>query len=577
MRHNEGGKLTGTLAIQLFFAGCFFCIPAAAGAPGTSAAAFLKFTPSPRATAMGESYISVTEDAYAAYWNPAGLASVEQTELAATYNASFEDVAHQYVSLAYPLEYGSTLDLNITRLTVAPFQGYDASSRKTSTIESSDMAIGAAYGRTLMKDEISRPVLNMGVNLKSVSETLDNVSANTFAVDLGAIYYLRPSRYWMEKVRAQEFRFAFTARNLGPGLKFDKVVSPLPMSATLGSAWLSHPYGNSTLILSLDQTVSNDDKYTINLGAEYEAFQLLAFRAGYRSGQAMGSGARFGVGFKLSFLDLDYSMSPFGDLGVMHKVGMSIKFGTSVARTPLAGRSLRVGKAKLITTKEKIEQLQGFADDFIALAKKDLGKRRYVSADANLNKAFNLEPDRKAGEWGKKEARLAAIVKGLRLKDTQGLEALFAADSEQAGVAHEAVTAYVNGNDLKALLLAHAAWGADIRGEAVFEELLRTMAQLTRSPVRREEILPKTSLVKEKLRKAAKYFYTREFDLAANECEEAILLDEGNVVGWTRLGSAYFMMGDKEKAKGAYTRALELSPGDRVTRQFMEAQGWPVE
>lgn len=574
MKRTNLTKSMAVLAAQIVCVAGLFSIPAFAGAPGTAAASFLKFTPSPRATGMGESYVSVTEDAYAAYWNPAGLASVEQPEFAATYNASFEDVTHQYVSLAYPLSYGSTLDLNITRLTVAPFQGYDAAGYKTSNVQSSDMAIGAAYGRTFMKDEIERPVFNAGVNLKSISETLDKVSANTFAADLGAIYYLRPARYWMQKVQAQEFRFAFVARNLGPGLKFDKAVSPLPMSATLGSSWLSHPYGSATLILSMDHTIASDDKYAVGLGAEYVSFQLLSLRAGFRTGQSIGSGARFGVGFKLSFMDLDYSMSPFGDLGIMHKVGITTKFGRSSAHAPLAGKSQRVEKARLFAAKDKIEELQVFANDFVELAKKDLEKRRYVSADANLNKAFNLEPGLKAGEWGSKEGRLAAIIRELRLKETPGLEDVFAKDNEQANVGHEAVMAYVDGNDLKAFLLAHAARGANLSGGPVFEEMLTLMGALTRDTVRRDEILPKTALVKEKLRKAAAAFYIQQFNVTVKECEEAVLLDDANQIAWTRLGSAYFMMGDKEKSKRAYVRALELNPGDKLVGQFMEAQGW---
>lgn len=197
-----------------------------------------------------------------------------------------------------------------------------------------------------------------------------------------------------------------------------------------------------------------------------------------------------------------------------------------------------------------------------------------MSAAADLNKAFSLEPALNDGEWGGRSARLAAVIGGLRLKDTPGLEAGFSAEGEQAAAAHEAVLAYVYGKDLKAFLLAHAAWGADIRGAAVFEELLQILSRLTRSDIRRDELLPRTALVKEKLRKAAKHFYVRQFDLAARECEEAVLLDEGNLIGWTRLGSAYFMLGDKEKAKTAYARALELNPGDKVTGQFMEAQGW---
>ena len=38
------------------------------------------------------------------------------------------------------------------------------------------------------------------------------------------------------------------------------------------------------------------------------------------------------------------------------------------------------------------------------------------------------------------------------------------------------------------------------------------------------------------------------------------------------------MMGEKAKSRKAYEKALELNPGDTVTRQFMESQGWkPAE
>ncbi len=549
-------------------------LPARAGDAGYAGAAFLKFSPSPRGTGMGEAYTSITEDAYSAWWNPAGLGSVEGPELAATYNASMQDVTSQYLSVAYPLRYGSTLGFNVTRLSVAPFQGYDAQGLKTGKVESSDMAVGGAYGRALLKDEIERPVLNVGAGLKIIRETLADASANTAALDLGAVYYIRPAHYWMKKVPAQEFRVGLALKNIGPGLKFDSRSSPLPMSATLGGSWHSHPGGSASLILSLDQTFSNDEKYYAALGAEYVAFQLLSFRAGYRTGQEMGSGLRIGVGFRLSMLDIDYSMSPYGDLGSMHKVGVSMRLGAQVARQPLSGRTQRVKQAKLIAPKEKIEKLDLFAKDFLALASKDLDARRYVSADANIQKAFNLEPELKDGEWGRRAKRLGAIIAGLKLADIPARERTLAGAGEQAGIAAEAAAAYIEGKDLKALLLAHAALGTNMRGDPLFEELLYVMSDLVKIHVRRDEILPRGALIKEKLRKAAKGFYIHQFDMAAKECEEVAVLDEANPVAWTRLGSAYFMMGDKDKAKNAYLKALELNPGDVVTREFMKGQGW---
>ena len=542
-------------------------LPAYGGGAGSSAASFLKFSPSPRGTGMGEAYTSITEDAYSAWWNPAGLAGVEGTELAATYNDSMEDVTSQYLSLAYPVRYGSTLGFNITRLSVAPFQGYDAQGMKIGKVEASDIAVGGAYGRVLLKDEIERPLLNVGAGLKIISEKLDSASANTAALDLGAVYYIRTANYWISNAPAQEFRVGIAVRNIGPGLKFDRRSSPLPITATLGGSWHSHPGGSASLILSLDQTYANDEKYYAAFGAEYVAFQLLSLRAGYRTGQAIGSGLRVGVGFRLSYLDVDYSMSPYGELGAMHKLGISMRFGAS-------GRSQRVAGGKLMAPRENIEKLENFANDFLALARKDLENRRYVLASDNIGRAFNLEPRLKEGEWGKRDSRLSAVIDGLRLRDIPARGAVLSKGTEQSGVAAEAISAYLEGRDLKALLLSHAALGVNRHGDALFEELLSLVSDRVKIHVRRDEILPRTALIKEKLRKAAKNFYIQQFDAAARECEEVSVLDEGNPLAWTRLGSAYFMMGDKEKARKAYLKALELDPNDLVTRQFVEAQGW---
>ena len=567
-------KLLAAAAAIIIAACGFFAVRVSAGEAGTTSAAFLKFDPSPRGTAMGEAYTAVTQDAYSAWWNPAGLASIEVPELAATHNASFADVTNQFASFAYPLRYGSTLGVNITRQSVAPFQGYDAAGAATRKLQASDTSIAASYARTFIKDEIERPVLNVGVNVKSISSKLDSASASAMAIDLGAIYHIRPSKYWMKNIPAQEFRVALSVKNLGTSMKFDKDAFPLPQSETLGLAWISHPAGAHTLTVSLDQTISNYDKYKVNLGAEYFMFQLLSVRGGYVSGQDIGSGLRLGVGFRLSFMDLDYSMSPFGELGSMQKLGATVRFGSSRAKQPLAGATARVARAAILAPQEKIEALKLYANDYVELARKNVDSREYTLAVDNLNKAFNLEPELKNGAWGDKADRLEKLNKRLQLKATPVREKIFQKSEEQSNVAHEAVVSYIEGRELKAFLLAHAALGENPRGDALFEELLYNLGDLTRNSVRRDEIMPKAALLKEKLKKAAKGFYIQQFDMAAKECEEVVLLDETNPMGWTRLGSAYYMMGDKVKARKAYEKVMELTPSDTVTRQFMDAQGW---
>ena len=69
--------------------------------PGSTDAQFMKIDTSPRAAAMGGADISVVEGAEAAYYNPAALAWIKQTDLAFTHTEWFADIRHDYVAAAY--------------------------------------------------------------------------------------------------------------------------------------------------------------------------------------------------------------------------------------------------------------------------------------------------------------------------------------------------------------------------------------------------------------------------------------------------------------------------------------------
>jgi len=315
---------------------------------------------------MGESQVAVADDAYAAFWNPAGLAALESAELALSHNKSFMGVDQQYFSMAYPLRYGSTLNLNLTRMSISPLQGYDAQGTKTGQVTAGDYALGLAYGRALLKDEAQQPMLSAGLNLKGVKENLDTASAQTLAADMGVIYYLRPQR----RTGRAEWRFGLAARNLGPGLKFDEERFDLPTIYQLGAAWQSRPYGD-LLTLSLDHVFSRDEGYHLAGGAEYVVHRLLAFRLGYRTGQDIGLGLRAGVGFKLKRMEVDYAFAGFGDLGEMHRVGLSLRLGGRVEVTPPEERGL----GAVMRRGERLMQ-----------------EGRYYEAILEFNKALDLDP-----------------------------------------------------------------------------------------------------------------------------------------------------------------------------------------
>lgn len=312
--------------------------PARAGVPGEAGATFLKFAVGPRAVGMGESQTAVAEDAYAAYWNPAGLALVPFPQLAATYNRSFAGVDHQYLSLAWPLRGGSALNLNFTRLGVSSIDGFDAQGTKTGGVEAGAQALGLGYARALAGDGVERPRLFAGLGLKGLRESLAGVSAQSAAADLGLLASWQPPlRGW---AAGSEWRVGLSALNLGPGLKFDTERAPLPTAYRLGFAWRTRPRGDA-LTFSLDPVFSRDEAAYVAFGAEYAVWRTLAFRLGYRTGQEIGSGFRGGVGFKLKVVEVDYAFAPFGELGQMQRVGLTVRLGGAVEATPPEERALK--------------------------------------------------------------------------------------------------------------------------------------------------------------------------------------------------------------------------------------------
>jgi hypothetical protein len=70
---------------------------------GSTSAAFLKIGVGARAVGMAGAYTVVPGDAYAMYWNPAGLAAVPYRTLAFTHNEYFAGMGQEYASYAQPV------------------------------------------------------------------------------------------------------------------------------------------------------------------------------------------------------------------------------------------------------------------------------------------------------------------------------------------------------------------------------------------------------------------------------------------------------------------------------------------
>jgi tetratricopeptide (TPR) repeat protein len=70
---------------------------------------------------------------------------------------------------------------------------------------------------------------------------------------------------------------------------------------------------------------------------------------------------------------------------------------------------------------------------------------------------------------------------------------------------------------------------------------------------------------------ALNHIYEGRYDLAIQECTIVIELQPSNILGWKRLGSGYYAIGKKDKARETWERALKIAPDDAELKQFIKS------
>ncbi|OVE78079.1 hypothetical protein BVX98_01310 [bacterium F11] len=285
--------------------------------------AFLKIPVGARGVGLGSAYTALANDVSGMFWNPGGLPTVSSREVGLFHTDSFEDVNFDVVGLALPSKWG-TFGLGVSYLSQGELEGRDIHRQKTGSFEASDLSVNVAYGRTV---SLFSQSIHMGGNVKAIQSRLADESAETVALDLGIIHGTPISRLNM----------GWAVQNMGPGVKFDQKRYPLPLTLSAGLAY-AIPFG---LGLTMDlKHQPHDNITTTSLGAEYSVMSFISVRGGYMANLAgqvsqLGSsadpstqlkGLGGGIGLAFSRFNVDYSFTPFDELGDVQRVNLSAKF-----------------------------------------------------------------------------------------------------------------------------------------------------------------------------------------------------------------------------------------------------------
>lgn len=349
-------KLTTLLLASL----CAGAVPDGAWATPESRSAplFLLINPGSRASAMGESYVALADDATATYFNPAALVGQQKR------NVHFsriewlpklaDDISYNFVAYSMPVEGWGYFGLNFTYFDLGEQTRTDERGNLAGTFDSNELAVSAAYGGSIGDHTAA------GIGLKFIRSKLAEAGAgkeqgrgvgNSFAADLGFLW--KP---------VSSLSFGAALRNLGPKIAYidAEQADPLPQHIVVGVAYEVMDTQYNDLMLSFDlykpliadgsfasnlvkawadESLNNEFKeMDLQVGGEYkyglsaredEAF--IALRAGLSydyDGEA--STSAFGVGLKYNRFQFDVAyIIGLGDdpvLGDNTPISMNITF-----------------------------------------------------------------------------------------------------------------------------------------------------------------------------------------------------------------------------------------------------------
>jgi len=292
-------------------------------AKGTTGAAFLTMGMGARAVGMSGAYTAVAADASAVSWNPAGLVRAPEFSVMFMHASYLADISFDYLSFAH--SNGTTgFGGSVAYLNGGNVEHTDAAGNSLGNYQPRDYAGTLSYAADLEVIGAEKGKFQAGISGKYISSKLIE-SASAFAFDAGLSA--------KTSLGGKVVRLALVAQNLGSGMKFDKESDPLPMTFKAGAAvnlakkWL----------ISADVVAPRGNAPYVCAGAEHTAYKddnmrvLVRFGANSLTmGDITGVNAiSGGLGAVIRNMAVDYAVVPFGDLGLTHRLSLTMKFGGS--------------------------------------------------------------------------------------------------------------------------------------------------------------------------------------------------------------------------------------------------------
>lgn len=278
---------------------------------GTTTAGFLKIGVGARAMGLGGAFTSVADDPSAVYWNPAGIARMEKSQLQFSHYSWYQDIKIENLFVTFPgkrLSFGA----GVTYLDYGKFESYDEAGNIGEELSMYDLA--AAFSLSINLNDM----FSAGATAKYIEQSFDIVKANSYAFDAGILCDF------------DNIQLGLAAVNIGPRTKFVYEEEDLPAAVRFGIAL--RPFHDQALF-STELDAPLHGNLSLHQGAELNISRQLFARTGfiYKTEALPGTDAlsyNLGAGLSYGVGRFDYTFTPSEELGneTIHNFSVSISW-----------------------------------------------------------------------------------------------------------------------------------------------------------------------------------------------------------------------------------------------------------
>ncbi len=310
---------------------------------GTTAAQFLKIGVGSRALGMGGAFVASSNDVSAIYWNPAGIALINDREAAFNHVDWLMDVVYDHAAFAMNFGDFGTLGAFVGVMSMGEMlvRTVEKPEGTGEYFGAGAMTIGLSYARNLTEN------FAIGFNAKYLREYIWNESAQGFALDIGTFYRIQFLNETRLAASISNFgtkmklsgRDLLVLTNTGPGganiINTEHQVDAfdLPLMFRIGVAIDAIKSEQMRLTIETNAIHPNDNTEYVNTGFEYAWNERIFLRAGYKSlfERDTEQGFTWGLGLNYRLVDLvtlkfDYAYQDFGRLKNVHYLTVGVNF-----------------------------------------------------------------------------------------------------------------------------------------------------------------------------------------------------------------------------------------------------------